>query len=57
MYDESHPGLVATSMGYFAPPMFDWYREAGVLSFPIGGGRNMTLDLKAPLKDARWTLR
>lgn len=46
-----------TAMGLFSPPPFRFDRATGLLSFPIGGGREMTLDYRAPAKDAKWKLR
>jgi hypothetical protein len=46
-----------TAMGWFAPPRYAYDEGTGILSFPIGGGRQMTLDVRAQAKDAKWTVR
>ena len=49
--------LETTSMGFFAPPPFEWDRGGNTLSFPIGGGRRMTLNLWLPESEAKWVLK
>jgi len=51
--DWTRPPL--TSMGWLSPPPFS--SNGRELSFPIGSGRWMTLDLSVPAKEAKWTLR
>ena len=44
-----------TAMGMLAPPPFRWADP--VLSFPVGGGDELTLDVSKPKERAAWTTR